>query len=424
MAGSEEAAGRQSELEPVVSLVDVLEEDEELENEACAVLGGSDSERCSYSQGSVKRQALYACSTCTPEGEEPAGICLACSYECHGSHKLFELYTKRNFRCDCGNSKFKNLECKLFPDKGKINPGNKYNDNFFGLYCICKRPYPDPEDEIPDEMIQCIVCEDWFHGRHLGAVPPESGDFQEMVCQTCMKHCSFLWAYAAHFAVTKVATEDDGLVLNVDGPSDQDGITSENRAQDSPLKKNVLDCGMNADKEVKAEQTTEPCPSSSSESDLQTVFKSQLLKTESQPGCRLQQLQAKQHMKKDTATYWPPNWRSKLCTCKECLEMYGKLDVLFLTDECDTVLAYENKGKVDQTADRRDPLMDTLRSMNRVQQMELIYEYNDLKTELKDYLKRFADEGTVVKREDIQQFFEEFQSKKRRRVDGVQYYCS
>ena len=38
------------ELEPVVSLVDVLEEDEELENEACAVLGGSDSEKCSYSQ--------------------------------------------------------------------------------------------------------------------------------------------------------------------------------------------------------------------------------------------------------------------------------------------------------------------------------------------------------------------------------------
>ena len=37
-------------MEPVVSLVDVLEEDEELENEACAVLGGSDSEKCSYSQ--------------------------------------------------------------------------------------------------------------------------------------------------------------------------------------------------------------------------------------------------------------------------------------------------------------------------------------------------------------------------------------
>ena len=52
--------------------------------------------------------------------------------------------------------------------------------------------------------------------------------------------------------------------------------------------------------------------------------------------------------------------------------MYGDLDVLFLTDECDTVLAYENKGKVAQAADRTDPLMDTLNSMNRVQQVELI----------------------------------------------------
>nr|KAF6387763.1 hypothetical protein mMyoMyo1_008199 [Myotis myotis] len=393
MAGAEGPAGRQSELEPVVSLVDVLEEDEELEKEACAVLGGSDSEKCSYSQGSVKRQALYACGTCTPKGEEPAGICLACSYECHGSHKLFELYTKRNFHCDCGNSKFKNLECKLFP--------------------------------IPDEMIQCVVCEDWFHGRHLGAMPPESGDFQEMVCQACMKRCSFLWAYAAQLAVTKVSAEDDGLALNVDGIGDEEVTKPENGDHhDSPLKKDVSEHAKDAVKAIKTEQTNEPCASSSSESDLQTVFKNQHLNTESQTGCKLQELKAKHFIKKDTATFWPLNWRSKLCTCKDCMKMYGDLDVLFLTDEYDTVLAYENKGKVDQAAGRTDPLMDTLSSMNRVQQVELICEYNDLKTELKDYLKRFADEGTVVKREDIQQFFEEFQSKKRRRVDGMQYYCS
>lgn len=34
--------------EATVSLVDVLEEDEELENEASAVLAGSDPEKCSY----------------------------------------------------------------------------------------------------------------------------------------------------------------------------------------------------------------------------------------------------------------------------------------------------------------------------------------------------------------------------------------
>ncbi|XP_074091543.1 putative E3 ubiquitin-protein ligase UBR7 [Macrotis lagotis] len=429
MAGAERGGGRPAEQEPVVSLVDVLEEDEELENEACAVLGGSDSEKCSYSQGSVKRQALYACSTCTPEGEEPAGICLACSYECHGSHKLFELYTKRNFRCDCGNSKFKNLECKLLPEKGKLNSGNKYNDNFFGLYCICKRPYPDPEDEIPDEMIQCVVCEDWFHGRHLGAIPPESGDFQEMVCQACMKRCSFLWAYAAQLAVptvTKIITAEDDAVLNVDGTEDQKIIKAENGANthENIPEESVLEKEKDIREENETEQVDEPSTSSGSESDLQTVSMKGLQNIESHSGCKLKDLRTKKYVKQDTATFWPHNWRNKLCTCSDCMKMYADLEVLFLTDEYDTVLAYENKGKSDQGTDRRDPLMDTLNSMNRVQQVELICEYNDLKTELKDYLRRFADEGTVVKREDIQQFFEEFQSRKRRRLDGMQYYCS
>lgn len=44
----------------------------------------------------MKRQALYACNTCTPKGGEPSGVCLACSYKCHEGHDLFELYTKRS----------------------------------------------------------------------------------------------------------------------------------------------------------------------------------------------------------------------------------------------------------------------------------------------------------------------------------------
>lgn len=45
---SSRMAANDGEEEATVSLVDVLEEDEELENEASAVLGGSDSEKCSY----------------------------------------------------------------------------------------------------------------------------------------------------------------------------------------------------------------------------------------------------------------------------------------------------------------------------------------------------------------------------------------
>ena len=42
-----------------------------------------------------------------------AGICYACSDKCHDGHDLFELYTKRNFRCDCGNARFAETKCLL-----------------------------------------------------------------------------------------------------------------------------------------------------------------------------------------------------------------------------------------------------------------------------------------------------------------------
>lgn len=34
-----------------------------------------------------------------------------------------------------------------------------------GQYCTCQKPYPDPEDANPDEMVQCVICEDWLHNK-------------------------------------------------------------------------------------------------------------------------------------------------------------------------------------------------------------------------------------------------------------------
>ncbi|XP_078262919.1 putative E3 ubiquitin-protein ligase UBR7 [Rhinoraja longicauda] len=427
MAANEEKHKRPLEEEdPIVSLAEVLEENELLENEACAVLGGSDSDKCSYSEGYVKRQALYACNTCTPKGEQPAGICLACSYKCHEGHELFELYTKRNFRCDCGNSKFSDLQCKFFSEKEKINCTNKYNHNFFGLYCTCKRPYPDPEDETPDEMIQCVVCEDWFHGRHLGGVLPDNVEYQEMVCQSCMKRCSFLWVYAPHMSVIKATDADNSGPLpkmendNVDVCTVQENGDSHNQK----LKGRAM---KNEETGAKHSEPSTSCKAEKSEAangdEASCSVEEDAAKN---AGCKLQQLKKRGGIQRECATYWPHNWRNRLCTCPSCMNLYKELEISFLLDEFDTVLAYENKGKSDEGIDseRSDPLMTALSNMNRIQQVELIYEYNDLKSELKDYLKRFADEGKVVTSEDIQQFFEELQSKKRQRVDGMQYFCS
>ncbi|XP_034018054.1 putative E3 ubiquitin-protein ligase UBR7 isoform X2 [Thalassophryne amazonica] len=368
--------------EQTVSLVDVLQEDEELEEEASAVLGGSDSECCSYPQGYVKRQAVYACDTCTSKGGEAAGICLACSYKCHEGHDLFELYTKRNFRCDCGNGKFVELHCKLHPDKDDVNSGNKYSHNFFGLYCTCNRPYPDPEDQVQDEMIQCVVCEDWFHSRHLGCAVPDCVELQEMICDSCMKQHPVLWTYAALLTVPVVESE-----VNKEKGTD-DVMDSKDEECDGPSCKRI--------------------------------------RQEEEPVCRLKKLQSNgQKGVQSGAVFWPPGWRSKLCSCTTC-QCLAEDGLSFLLDESDTVLAYENKGKTSEEAQRgRDPLMSVLDNLNRVQQLEIIHGYNDMKTELKDFLQRFAAEGKVVSPDDIKGFFDQQQqSRKRRHLNPGQFYCS
>ncbi|KAM9355964.1 putative E3 ubiquitin-protein ligase UBR7 isoform 1-T4 [Pholidichthys leucotaenia] len=371
--------------EQTVSLVDVLEEDEELEEEASAVLGGSDSDHCSYPQGYVKRQALYACNTCTPKGGEAAGVCLACSYKCHEGHDLFELYTKRNFRCDCGNKKFSDLQCKLHPDKDEVNLQNSYSQNFFGVYCTCRRPYPDPEDEVEDEMIQCVVCEDWLHGRHLGCEVPDSVEHHEMICECCMNQHPLLWTYAAHLAVP------GGSVQMKEEPKPE--VSSSDMTKE----------------EGKVDDVAEPTCKRSRE--------------EVEPTCRLKELEAVgQKRVQSGAVFWPSVWRSKLCSCCTCQERLSEDGLSFLMDESDTVLAYENKGKTDEQGQQgHDPLMSALDNLNRVQQLEIIHGYNDMKSELKDFLQTFAAEGKVVTSDDIREFFDQ-QSQKRRRVEGGSFY--
>lgn len=144
--------------------------------------------------------------------------------------------------------------------------------------------------------------------------------------------------------------------------------------------------------------------------------------------CRFQDMKSAQKSRvPQGAVFWPTTWRTKLCSCQRCKSVLAESGVSFLLDETDTVLAYENKGKTTEQAhggEARDPLMSALDNLNRVQQLEIIHEYNDMKTELKDYLQRFAAEGKVVTPDDIRQFFEEQQSRKRLRANAGQYYCS
>ncbi|XP_061172829.1 putative E3 ubiquitin-protein ligase UBR7 [Saccostrea echinata] len=371
--------------EDVLSMVDVLKEEVELEEEANAVLGDSDDQNCTYPLGYVSRQALYACATCAPES--PAGVCLACSLECHEGHELFELYSKRNFRCDCGNSKFPGTKCKLYSEKDATNSENAYNQNFKGLYCTCHRPYPDPEDEIEDEMIQCVICEDWYHGRHLGLDSlPSSESYTEVVCADCMKKHDFLWAYSVQSLDTQcLVTEDTSAEANVEETSPN---KQENKADNS-------------------------CHQGTSESTQNDIY------------CLLKDIQKRDVTFKDCGTFWQDGWRKKLCKCADCLVMYKEKGLEFLTDESDTVHNYEQRGRDKAVSSSQyDKGLQALSSMNRVQQVEVLHGFNDLKSELTDYLKKFAENGKVVREEDIREFFSGMEARKRQRAAGpIPYMC-
>lgn len=348
-------------------LVDIIDEEDELAQNADAVLGGSDDRNCTYLMGYVPRQALYACKTCYGkfENEECAGVCLACSLECHDGHELFELYTKRNFRCDCGNKKFpEGFTCKLCPKKLDCNEGNVYNQNFKGFYCICRKPYPDPDDPVEDEMIQCMACEDWFHGRHLIPKNVESQDYDEMVCSSCMKKNSFLWKYAK---LCKGIFEKQDLQ---EGNADSDvNIVSE--ADKVNVRSEEIDCKVHQLSEVVAHA--------------------------------------------DSSVFFPSDWRKQLCLCINCRRLYSENGVEFLVSEGDSIAEYEEKGKANSSKSFYDAQVSNL---NHVQKVELVRGFMDLKSGLTDYLKKFAESGKVVREEDIAEFFTGLQARKKQRTDS------
>ena len=67
----------------------------------------------------------------------------------------------------------------------------------------------------------------------------------------------------------------------------------------------------------------------------------------------------------------------------------------FLYDKSDTILAYEQRGKERQGPSQYDAGMRALSSMGHVQQVEALHGYNDMKSHLTEYLKKFAENKKV-----------------------------
>merc|ERR1712150_91539 len=85
-----------------------------------------------------------------------------------------------------------------------------------------------------------------------------------------------------------------------------------------------------------------------------------------------------------------------------------------LLDPEDTVHYYENQAETNKSSQYEDG-MNALSKMDRTKQVEAIHGYNDMKSNLMEYLKKFAENKKVVREEDIQEFFQKMAGNKKMR---------
>ncbi|CAN6987107.1 hypothetical protein IGI04_001355 [Brassica rapa subsp. trilocularis] len=388
--------------EATVTMEEYIESMDAEELEADLVLGGDEGDECTYPKGYMKRQAIFSCITCTPEGN--AGVCTACCLTCHDGHELLELWTKRNFRCDCGNSKFGTLACKLLPGKDVENSENSYNHNFKGLYCSCDKPYPDPNGEEHGEMIQCCICEDWFHEEHLSLkssdgvssqIPRDEEGvpvYEDFICQNCSPVCSFLTLYPEKLWVA--AKVDSNGSANACADTTESNQTS------------------TATEPVQPENSTE------AEKSVLRGCSEKLADSEPFPaaGCAISKGLTSCPEFEKKPLFVTKNWRNMLCKCEKCLEMYSERKVSYLLDAEDTIAEYENKAKEKRTEKlekQEGEALDHFNNLDHVTKVELSHGIKDFKEGFRSLLESVGTSRAITS-EDVEEMFSKLKNKRKR----------
>ena len=232
--------------------------------------------------------------------------------------------------------------------------------------------------ETQGEFLNSFVFYHRYHTNHLIGSEnlPENEEYEELVCQECMKKNEFLWNYQGYIATKSVEKSNNNSpeaeieveAVNVSGTEVDSSIASKCFIKNQRFKNKI------------------------------TNYKNQ-------------------------ACYFLNGWREALCKCLECLELYKKNQVEYLTNIKDTISFYEDLGKAKEPSEAEETKMinDQLSKLNRVSRVEFLHNVNDFKTELSDFLKGFASKGEVVKTENINEFFESLEKRKRQKLDSEKY---
>lgn len=426
-----------SNLQDSVTAVDYIENQLKLEREARELMP-YDPNECTYEQGEL-RQPVFACLTCSKQNDnQPIGVCYSCSIQCHASHEIVELFSKRSFVCDCGTtrmSKTYNGACNLRRSNNKEtqrrlsisstsskelnlnaedipSSSNIYNQNFLGNFCSCEKPY-NPLEETGD-MLQCyfgFVCgEDWYHDRCIMGIPQESIEKTKQ----------------------KTDTEEGDNILNKLPPPGEDAESDRRQHDDQQSDEefaiphfpklddfDVFICWkcVSQFRDVFAELERIPgivlCKLAHFDN-IKTMdeweLQNEQLNNEDKPAVK------RMKQSEETEFYKPPQYsfflandfREKIINLYESLNHESRLfefltnnEYLFRDDP-----VYEPPNDVESTTGSiLDMGADALQSLPREKAIEGLQAYDKIREKLRDFFKPFAEEGKVVTEEEVREFF-------------------
>ncbi|KAL0942154.1 metaphase-anaphase transition protein [Colletotrichum truncatum] len=430
-------------------------------------------ENCTKILGSL-RQSVFACLTCNPPPTNPkdsynaAGVCYACSVQCHGEHTLVEIFTKRNFTCDCGTTRYPATSpCSLRVNSSTNTKGgvhseepdanNKYNQNFRNRFCACECDY-DPFQQ-KGTMFQCLGLgttetggcgEDWYHPGCLVGMGPKW--FEDM------KKGAGIKAHDVNSEKEALPTISEDSESRPTGAIDAEAKDEDEEDEDVPMPPGFpgeddfeaflcYKC-VNANPWIKkyagAKGFLPPVFSSQGNGGAATTeetskkrkveddgvethakrLKSDLEASQSHPDISeskaIPEVTEEASACKWAALPMPPDedfslflkedFRNHICRCSSC---YPNLDphpqLLEEEETYEPPLSdggdSEHGGSTNGSGSLLERGESALRNVDRVRAIEGVMAYNHLKDQLKPFFQKFAESGQAIGAEDIKSYF-------------------
>ncbi|OJJ44376.1 hypothetical protein ASPZODRAFT_135188 [Penicilliopsis zonata CBS 506.65] len=417
------------------------------------------------------RQSLFACITCNPPPSSPdlpytsAAVCYSCSISCHGEHTLVELFSKRDFVCDCGTTRMPpSAPCNLRNDpktgargvhSEEPAPGNKYNHNFQNRFCGCGEEY-DAQNE-KGTMFQCLGLgtagaggcgEDWWHPECLIGLRrdwnketedkksseqneadqtpekkeenveedeetplppgfPGEDDFDTFICYKCMDSNPWLKRYAGTPGFLPPVYKDGGLVTESKVADAVPAAASQEPLSNSKKRRNDED---GEDEQPAAKRNKEEPAESPVQIKEEQKETTKATTNPTEPQKKHDSLPATAPMG-SFSLFLKEDFRDHLCRCAQCFPHLANHRQLREEEE-----TYEpplsddeeeaNGGGSTGTGSLLDRGEAALSNVDRVRAIEGAMVYNHLRDKVKEFLKPFAESGQAVSAEDIKSYFE------------------